>query len=237
LPASFIAQCTASGSVQWRASSGASHQLRVCRDDGVHASSSATPTRPVGVVTDFAPLSGGGSARRSVAATIAGNEPFESSADGGGDSDRLVGTLVHRLIQRLGCDASVETARECASQLIRAEELFECEPRLDADGTLDAAVTAYQALAHRDDVRSLYESSHALHEIPFTMKVEDTWLRGSIDCLLYDESGVLTVLEFKTGRPRREHDGQIELYRRAAERLFPQHRVEARLVYAAAATV
>jgi ATP-dependent helicase/nuclease subunit A len=237
LPASFVAQFTATDTIQWRASSGISHQLLVCDGHDAHASSAAAPTRPAGLKSDFAPLAEGGSARRSVAAAVAGSDGFGSPADGGGDPDRLVGRLVHRLIQRLGCDASVETARACVSQLIRAEELWECDARLDVDATLDAAVTSYQALTCRNDVRMLYSSSHRLHEIPFTMKVGETWVRGTIDCLVCDESGVLTVLEFKTGRPRREHDGQIELYRRAAQRLFPEHRVEARLVYAVAANV
>jgi ATP-dependent helicase/nuclease subunit A len=237
LPASFVAQCTASDTIQWRASSGSSHQLRVCQDDAVRASSAATPTRPAALVSDFATIAEGGLARRSVAAAIVESDALESPAHGRGDSDRLVGRLVHRLIQRLGCSASVETARECVSQLIRPEELFECDARLDADTTFDAAVAGYQAVARRDDVRMLHSSSQKLHEIPFTMKVEETWLRGTIDCLVCDESGVLTVLEFKTGRPRREHEGQIELYRRAAQRLFPHYPVATRLVYPAAANV
>ena len=40
------------------------------------------------------------------------------------------------------------------------------------------------------------------------------------------------LLEFKTGRPREADRLQLDLYRRAAERLFPGTVVEARLVYA-----
>jgi len=39
------------------------------------------------------------------------------------------------------------------------------------------------------------------------------------------------VLEFKTGRPHPEHQAQAEVYRAAAEALFPAVRVESRLVY------
>jgi ATP-dependent exoDNAse (exonuclease V) beta subunit len=64
------------------------------------------------------------------------------------------------------------------------------------------------------------------------MWADGAWLRGTIDCIVRDESGMFTVLEFKTGRPRREHAAQVELYRRAAEHLFAGHLVKARLVYA-----
>ena len=42
----------------------------------------------------------------------------------------------------------------------------------------------------------------------------------------------MTLLEFKTGRPRSEHQTQLDLYRRAAERIFPDAVIDARLVYA-----
>ena len=41
----------------------------------------------------------------------------------------------------------------------------------------------------------------------------------------------VTVLEFKTGRPRDWHEAQLRLYRRAVERLFPGDQVRAELVY------
>ena len=238
LPASFVAQFAPSDRIQWRASSGTIHHMRVCRaDDDLQSQSHAHRTRTAGTrPDDFAPLADSGPPRHSVADTIALDEPSTPVADSGRESDRLVGRLVHRLIQRVGCAASAGAARECVSQLIRAEELFDCDSRLETDATLDAAVAAYTAVTRRDDVRLLY-SSRTVHEVPFTMKVNDTWLRGTIDCLVYDDSGGITVLEFKTGRPRRNHGAQIELYRRAAQQLFPQHRVEARLVYAESASV
>jgi hypothetical protein len=41
----------------------------------------------------------------------------------------------------------------------------------------------------------------------------------------------VTVLEFKTGRPHPEHQAQAEVYRAAAQALFPAVLVESRLVY------
>jgi ATP-dependent exoDNAse (exonuclease V) beta subunit len=81
-------------------------------------------------------------------------------------------------------------------------------------------------------VRSLYASGDTLHEVPFTMLAEGTWLRGTIDCLVRHGQHHLTVLEFKTGRPRPEHEAQVDLYRRAAAQMFPGCVIDARLVYA-----
>jgi RecB family exonuclease len=65
------------------------------------------------------------------------------------------------------------------------------------------------------------------------MRVDGAVLRGTIDCLVRSGDGRITVLEFKTGRPRREHDQQTQIYRRAAEGLFPGAPVDARVVYVA----
>jgi ATP-dependent exoDNAse (exonuclease V) beta subunit len=58
-------------------------------------------------------------------------------------------------------------------------------------------------------------------------------VRGTIDCLLCQPDGDISVLEFKTGRPRPEHEAQAALYRDAALSLFPGRRVVTQLLYAA----
>jgi ATP-dependent exoDNAse (exonuclease V) beta subunit len=55
-------------------------------------------------------------------------------------------------------------------------------------------------------------------------------VRGTIDCLVMS-GDVVTVLEFKTGRPRREHELQATLYRAAAARLFPGASITSKIVY------
>ena len=62
--------------------------------------------------------------------------------------------------------------------------------------------------------------------------MDGTLVRGTIDCVVRSASDRMTVLEFKTGRPRDEHRLQLDVYRRAAERLFPGCAIDARLVYA-----
>jgi hypothetical protein len=109
--------------------------------------------------------------------------------------------------------------------LLRSDELDEGE-------TIDRAVVTYRALCERPDLKTLYESGDRLHEVPFTMLVDGTFVRGAIDCLIRTAADSFTLLEFKTGRGRDEHHEQLDVYRRAAEQIFPGCRIEARLVYA-----
>ena len=90
---------------------------------------------------------------------------------------------------------------------------------------------AYEKLRNHADVRTFYEAGLRHHEVPFTMKMDGVAVRGVIDCVVQDGDRLI-VLEFKTGRRRPEHDRQVGLYKVAAERLWPDLKVEARLVYA-----
>ena len=65
------------------------------------------------------------------------------------------------------------------------------------------------------------------------MRVEGRIVRGVIDCVVRTAPGRITVLEFKTGCRRDGDDVQLDVYRRAAERLFPGEVIDAQLVYAA----
>jgi ATP-dependent exoDNAse (exonuclease V) beta subunit len=100
----------------------------------------------------------------------------------------------------------------------------------DPAAVIECAVTSFKQISSRAEVRDLYRSGHPYHEVPFTMAVVGRIVRGTIDCLITSNEKV-TVLEFKTGRPHPEHQAQAEVYRAAAEALFPAVRVESRLVY------
>jgi ATP-dependent exoDNAse (exonuclease V) beta subunit len=145
---------------------------------------------------------------------------------GDGRSDQLIGTAVHRLLQRFGFDASIEAA--AVRGMLRSDEMADEDPA----ACIDTALAAYRSLCVHPDVRALYDSGERLHEVPFTLREQGRFVRGSIDCLVRTAPDRLTVLEFKTGRPRDEHRAQLELYRAAAARLFPGCTVDARLVYA-----
>jgi len=56
-------------------------------------------------------------------------------------------------------------------------------------------------------------------------------VRGTIDCLARTGTDEITVLEFKTGRPRPWHQEQLHVYRKAAQALFPADQVIAEVVY------
>jgi ATP-dependent exoDNAse (exonuclease V) beta subunit len=148
----------------------------------------------------------------------------------------MLGIVVHRLLQRLAGARDVTDLHvaEQIGRVLRPGEIAEIDDRA---GFENEVICAYHALRDRPDVGELYASGDALHEVPFTMRVGDGILRGTIDCLVRTDSGGVTILEFKTGRPRPEHARQAELYRHAAERLFPGAAIESRLVYVTEAGV
>ena len=149
--------------------------------------------------------------------------------DEGERSDRLIGILVHRLLQRagFGADQSDEQIRRLAQTTLRAVSAAEL---VDADAVIAEAVARFRQILSQADVCALYRQGQPLHEVPFTMLAGGRLVRGTIDCLITSDDRV-TVLEFKTGRPRPEHRTQAEVYRAAAQALFPAKQVESRLVY------
>ena len=244
LPATLIEQFSIGGG-EWRAASGVVHQLRRCahdasRDSGLGTQDSRTANaeprtpNPESRVTnpdDFGPLIDAAPPRLSIGAAIGVGDETGAEPREGRDSDRLVGTLVHRLLQRLGLGEApaVDVIREVASRLIRPDEIDESA---DVDALLDAAAATYAAMCGREDVRRVYMSGERRHEVPFTMALDGRRLRGTVDCLVQTAPDRFTVLEFKTGRERPEHRAQVELYQRAMQVVFPGCAVDARLVYA-----
>jgi ATP-dependent exoDNAse (exonuclease V) beta subunit len=57
-----------------------------------------------------------------------------------------------------------------------------------------------------------------------------TVVRGRIDCVV-DCGERLTILEFKTGGARPEHEAQISTYVAALRKIFPSREIDARLIY------
>jgi ATP-dependent helicase/nuclease subunit A len=161
-------------------------------------------------------------------------------AAGAGDaSDRLRGTLVHRLLQRLGlpddapADVGVDapglhgqSLEDLVARLAEREESPEAiDPSLVGD-----VVAMFRAVCRRDDVRRLYALGQAWHEVPFALLSEGRLVRGTIDCLIHAGDRVI-ILEFKTGRRRAVHDEQVALYRLAAAAIFPEARIDAHVIY------
>jgi ATP-dependent exoDNAse (exonuclease V) beta subunit len=171
-------------------------------------------------------------APRTVASTVAAASAFTSVQPETHEhsSDRMIGTLVHRMLERFGFDETGVT-RDGVLQLVRTEDVMPESTEFSAEHLSDAALNSYRALCGRREIRALYLSGERWHEVPFTMRRGGLIWRGTIDCLIRTAAGAITVLEFKTGRRRMAHEVQLELYRDAASRLFPGMTIEARLVY------
>jgi ATP-dependent helicase/nuclease subunit A len=147
--------------------------------------------------------------------------------DGGGSSTPLIGRLVHRLLQVAPDPASDDAAlRAHVERALRGVETGE----LDRESVVARTLSAFRALSGDPEVQALYASGRALPEVPFTLRDGDRTVRGTVDCLILHPGGV-TILEFKTGRPRPEHENQVELYTRAVRAAYPSMTVSARLFY------
>jgi ATP-dependent exoDNAse (exonuclease V) beta subunit len=177
------------------------------------------------------PLADTSVARHSVAAALTAGVNGPDRAWNGDHSDRLLGTIVHRLIHRLGLPDEPlddETLATVAAHLGRRDE------RLEADANLGRrAAAVYRDIWRHADVRAIYQSGEVFHEVPFTLRTEERILRGTIDCLVR-EGARMTLLDFKTGRADAAHEQQLSIYRAAVTRMFPGCAVDARLVYAGA---
>jgi RecB family exonuclease len=56
-------------------------------------------------------------------------------------------------------------------------------------------------------------------------------IRGRIDCLVWRPDGGLTVVEFKTGRARAEHEVQAQIYVSALRAIEPDRTIDLQIVY------
>jgi ATP-dependent helicase/nuclease subunit A len=229
----------ASGVVTWCAASGASHAIRICRAAPAQPSDAARgATSAVALASHFARLDDTNPPRQTVASLVAESIPdgVEASLQTGlhhsDESDQLVGSLVHRLLQREGLAVDVTDAwiAERLGSLVRVEESIAIA---DRESVIRRAAAAYRAFSTHQDLRALYLSGTAFHEVPFSLAIDNRIVRGTIDCLVRKPDGEIAVLEFKTGRPRPEHEVQTSLYQQAAASLFPGSRVVTRLLYAA----
>jgi ATP-dependent exoDNAse (exonuclease V) beta subunit len=231
----FAVAAAGTGAVTWRASSGAAHGLRVCPSAPVETTAGASSghMHQMSSENDFGHLDDRIAARQTVASAIAVaiDQPVPAAFDGE-ESDRLVGSLVHRLLQREGLPVEVSDTwmAERLASLVRVEESIALA---DRDDVIRRAAAAYRAFSMHQELRALYLSGTAFHEVPFSLSVDDRIVRGTIDCLVRGANGDVAVLEFKTGRRRPEHDAQTALYRQAAQSLFPGSRVVTQLLYTA----
>jgi ATP-dependent exoDNAse (exonuclease V) beta subunit len=235
LPPTLLACFTSAGAglpAEWRAASGQVHPLRVCTPlEGAPAALAAAPEPVAGLgQDDLEAIEAVPSVRRATDVGTAADAGAQAPDTVGAESERVLGTVVHRLLQALGTasDPSLEDAAAVALRLLRPDE---AAGLADRDAFAARAASVYQRLCSHPEVRSLYAASDILHEVPFALRQGGIVVRGSIDCLVRQGPDALTVLEFKTGRPRTEHSAQVAVYASVAERLFPGARVDSKLIY------
>ena len=217
------------------------HRFHVCSNDQPDGGRPSPP--PTVYVDDLTPILEAAPAyRRRVAGQAAPSQVPAAIADPadrtGMGSDRLVGSLVHRLLERVGIGRLVgglaedqidaERVRALLPDLLRPDEQAQA---VALDRLSERVARAFGAVCARADVRAIVGSGMAFHEVPFTVRVDDVLVRGTIDLLVRSGDGRVTVLEFKTGARRPEDLEQLALYEQAAARLFPGAPVDARLVY------
>ena len=222
---------TGPGPVVWRGSSGTTHHFAVCAPaalaDGAAPGTGPAPPDDVTVPDDLAPLDA--APDRLSAAVVAGSTTVDDAA-ASAESDALLGTLVHRLLQRLGVSAAAadEVVLETARKAVRPMDNLAAA---DLPAVVARAAQLYLRARQHPQVAAIYGSPDVWHEVPFSTADDGKLVRGTIDCIARTGPAQITVLEFKTGRPRDWHEAQLHLYRRAVERLFPDDQVRAELVY------
>ncbi|MDQ3346676.1 MAG: UvrD-helicase domain-containing protein [Acidobacteriota bacterium] len=244
--------------IGWAGSSGRPFNWRICRVPDplsplVDASAAevALPVEPARVprpADQFGPPAVSLGTRRIPITrwlqTVDAEEPADAAHEAGREGPRnpVVGTLVHRLFQFHDGSAGMGEAVTAAD----VQELLHADERtglVDADATVQAALDAYQRMRRRQDVHMLLASGQRQYEVPSSMRMppdpqpaavaatSPVILRGVIDCVIVCVDGSVVVLEFKTGRPRRSHERQLDTYVHAARSLFPEATVRGQLVY------
>ena len=80
-----------------------------------------------------------------------------------GHSDRVVGTLVHRMMQRFGLDLAGGTTmmRQAALSILRSDEALAASVERTSTEVADATVEFYRLICGRTDVRALYSAAPA----------------------------------------------------------------------------
>ena len=163
-----------------------------------------------------------------------GSSPPEGAhigpASGGPDAtfQRQTGGLVHALIR--ACEGQTVDSYRLEHLARELRDLGADTDHESDDDVVHIATRIYTKLVKREEMTSI-AGQHRLWEVPFSyrsaqgsgpsVRAESVVLRGTIDCLARDSEGRVTVLELKTGRPRPEHQQQLDMYVAAARAMFP----------------
>jgi len=145
--------------------------------------------------------------------------------------ERIAGTLVHRLLQWAGPrQPSTQEWFAAYDRLARPEVLVDVH---DVDALRANVVTAAEALRNRTRLADLLAGGTCWYETPFSWRPPGSAevVRGTIDCLVVDAAGGMTVVEIKTGTPRPEHQMQVETYLAALRAHYSAVPIRGEVVY------
>jgi ATP-dependent helicase/nuclease subunit A len=210
--------------VGWTGVSGRAYSWRLCRPNLIAGSSAGVGASTVvendvsSSLDDFAaPAAASARARISAGEVIAGGPQEMTALDGGSVSDRLFGIIVHRMFEHAESLAAADPSQAAAlcRRLLREEELLALE---DPDAFSADAARIWVHAHTRADVRDALRGRARFYEVPFSLAETTGIVRGTIDCLVQKDDGLL-VLELKTGRALSVHQQQLDLYVRAASQL------------------
>ncbi|HET9369734.1 MAG TPA: UvrD-helicase domain-containing protein [Vicinamibacterales bacterium] len=161
---------------------------------------------------------------------LAAAEPGSTTAADA--SQRLVGTLVHRLFQRdMGDAIATEAIAALAGELLRDEELVDV---IDVDGLCRRAASTYERLRNRADLREVLSSGQCFYEVGFSWRPDPgspRIVRGIVDCVVLHTAGGATIVEIKTGTPRPDHQSQAEAYAAAVGCVLKIPNISVKIVY------
>jgi ATP-dependent helicase/nuclease subunit A len=241
----FSASVKSDKAISWQGPSGQRHAFRNV-SAGAETPAIVRPRADLAVSRDvFGPLAVRADVPRIaattfVASTAAARGGTESAAGSRGDA--VIGTVVHRMFQARVPAGNKDEAARAARRLLRPEDRV----RIDDEETMiqDAAAT-YMALASHEEVARILASGSCHYEVPFSVIAEPVAggvlgqadltgraiVRGTIDCLVRRSDGSVFVLEFKTGRPRPEHQRQLEIYVSAVRAMFSGSDVTGAVIY------
>ena len=237
LPASLldaVAQAyLAGGHADWTVASGTVHRFHVVPvPPQFHAAPTAADVSGGSIgraSTDFDRIAEVAATRTTVATVTSGDALTAVKSDAAASS-RVVGRLVHRLLQRYGLTDPIDDIQlaVAVADLLRREERAELATDVHA---VQDVIARFHALRGNARFRSTFALGQVFYEVPFTFQEGGQMIRGAIDCLIRHADGTIQILEFKTGRPREEHVSQAEVYRRAAAAVFPGADVAVEILY------
>ena len=209
------------------------HQFRVLWPAYDATVIDAASTRVHAEADDLTPLHVDGVRRFTVTELIA---PMLARASSPGALSSVeAGVLVHRALQAGALDHmdDAEQLRTTLEGLLRDDERALLE---NVDALIERATQAMNSIRMNPHLAASADNDPVvarLHEIPFSLRRGDgSIVRGSIDLMTRTASGVVTVIEFKTGQKLPQHDQQLEIYLQAARALYPDATVEGRIIYA-----